>query len=150
MPKTHRTTWRPDTCRCLLTYEFVEGSQGDPTLVDAEFCEHHQHLGLEDGLQAVLSENRAKNHLLAAADSQGVEVEYAYEPLAKPAPGQARLLKVLAPVEAALAIQVAVEARPGSGPVEVVASRKGVGGKLEPVLEAVPDEGAQPAGELTP
>lgn len=67
----HITTWHPDTCDCVISYEWDDQ---DPeatrvhTAVDSKVCEvHKQHEGNHvNAMAAVMDENTRKNLILAS------------------------------------------------------------------------------------
>lgn len=63
------TRWRPDTCDCVLSYEWDDAVSEDErthTPVKAELCAHHQALGTPvKGYEAVLVENQTTNRVRA-------------------------------------------------------------------------------------
>ena len=59
------TTWRPDTCECVLTYSGSTDKSGELELVSYENkCSAHTALEDSSAYTQVLTENRSKNKIV--------------------------------------------------------------------------------------
>jgi hypothetical protein len=70
----HTTTWRPDTCGCVIDIEWDDGDA--PRVHKAKRvspCPDHQG-DAEAVFAAVLDENRRKNSVLPIAEAAGIQV----------------------------------------------------------------------------
>ncbi len=66
----HITTWHPDTCGCVIDYEWDDAIPHDQrvhTAVKTELCEAHKGIGSDKRLahETVVDENQRKNKTLA-------------------------------------------------------------------------------------
>lgn len=65
----HITRWKPDTCNCVLEYEWDDQEPSDTrvhTPITVEACEVHSSItDVASGFDAVLQENKYKNEAVA-------------------------------------------------------------------------------------
>lgn len=70
------TKWSPDTCDCVIEYEWDEtlpAEERTHTQKSIEPCEHHAHM------DDVLVENRGKNQAMAVMEENGVEATWTFD-----------------------------------------------------------------------
>ena len=122
------TCWSPDTCSCILEYEWDDALEGDARTHSfkkaIQLCEHHKALAAGNAYNAVLSENTRKNQAFGLAKKVKPNLEPSSYTWSFEGTGADRKFKVgflgkLQPEEVA-SLQAQCNTKFGTGKVEVI------------------------------